>query len=291
MAKSKPAAKAHALLIGLNSVDPNHYEGWDGALNVCEADADSIEAIVKKKKFNKVTKLLTKSATRKKVIAALDAAAKALKSGDLFLVYYSGHGGNEIPDTNKDEDDEWHDQFDETWCLYDAQLIDDELFNHWKKFKPGVKILLISDSCFSGDIAKVFRKTLKYPSKAMPKRNGIETYEKHKKFYDKILKKLQTPDIKAFKSTGKTSAIKATLLQISSSQEWQESLAETDKYPANSLFTAVFLELLQATDKKIENYKQLISSVKKIMPDFQSPKHQLLGSKELKILLDKPIFV
>jgi hypothetical protein len=57
------------------------------------------------------------------------------KAGDLVAIYYSGHGGNEIPDLNKDEDDPWDDRFDETWCLYDAQLIDDELYYQWKKFK------------------------------------------------------------------------------------------------------------------------------------------------------------
>ena len=31
--------KGHSLHIGLNSVDPAQYEGWDGQLAACEADA------------------------------------------------------------------------------------------------------------------------------------------------------------------------------------------------------------------------------------------------------------
>ena len=50
-------------------------------------------------------------------------AAKALKPGDLFFLTYSGHGG-QVPDVTGDEDDKQ----DETWCLYDGQLIDDELY-------------------------------------------------------------------------------------------------------------------------------------------------------------------
>lgn len=33
-------SKGYSLNIGLNAVDPNHYAGWDGELNACEADAE-----------------------------------------------------------------------------------------------------------------------------------------------------------------------------------------------------------------------------------------------------------
>src|SRR4030095_7818577 len=97
--------KGHALVIGLNGVDSNHYSGWDGALNVCEADANKIVSFLKKKKFGSVAKLLTKEATRANVISALDKMAIDAMPGDLITIYYSGHGGNEIPYFNKDEDD------------------------------------------------------------------------------------------------------------------------------------------------------------------------------------------
>jgi hypothetical protein len=34
-----------SLHIGLNSVDPNHYEGWDGTLVACENDANDMQKI------------------------------------------------------------------------------------------------------------------------------------------------------------------------------------------------------------------------------------------------------
>ena len=281
--------KGYALVIGLNEVDPGHYDGWDGALNVCEADANKIVSYLRKKKFGLVTRLLTKEATRANVISALDKMATDAKPGDLVAIYYSGHGGNEIPDFNKDEDDPWSDRFDETWCLYDAQLIDDELYYQWKKFKKGVRIIVMSDSCFSGDIAKLMILAKRGPSKAMPKKEGEKTYQKNKKFYNKIVKDLASKELKTFK-TNKKGKIVASLLQISSSQEFQTSNAETDQFPNNSLFTAVFFKIINAA-KKMKSYEQLIATLKKTMPDFQMPKEQMLGDLSLKLQLNKPFSI
>jgi len=281
--------KGHALVIGINRVDPHHYSGWDGALKVCEADANKIAAYLKKQKFGSVAKLLTKEATRANVISALDNMAAKSNAGDLVVVYYSGHGGNEIPDFNKDEDDPWSDRYDETWCLYDAQLIDDELYYQWKKFKKGVRIVVMSDSCFSGDIVKLVVLAKKGPSKAMPKKEGEKTYQKNKKFYNKLVKELASKELKTFK-TNKKGKIVASLLQISSSQEFQPSNAETAQFPSNSLFTAVLFKIIKSA-KKIKSYEQLIDTLKQSMPDFQMPKEQMLGDLSLKLQLNKPFSI
>jgi hypothetical protein len=47
---------------------------------------------------------------------------------------------------------------DETWCLYDGQLLDDELHGAWEKFQAGVRILVFSDSCHSGTVLKMKKK-------------------------------------------------------------------------------------------------------------------------------------
>lgn len=142
-------AKGIALTIGLNSVDPKHYGGWSGKLNACEADAEDMADIAKDKGFQ-VKTLLTKTATRGRLVKEVTAAAKALKSGDIFLLSYSGHGG-QLPDLNSDEDD----SEDETWCLFDGELIDDELYKLWTRFAAGVRILVFSDSCHSGTVTKL----------------------------------------------------------------------------------------------------------------------------------------
>ena len=38
-------AQGISLHIGLNSVDPGHYQGWDGKLNACEFDAKDMTKI------------------------------------------------------------------------------------------------------------------------------------------------------------------------------------------------------------------------------------------------------
>jgi hypothetical protein len=67
-----------------------------------------------------------------------------------LLLTYSGHGG-QIPDVNGDEAD----QQDETWVLFDRELIDDELYQLWSQFAAGVRIFMLSDSCHSGTVARM----------------------------------------------------------------------------------------------------------------------------------------
>jgi hypothetical protein len=79
-------------------------------------------------------------------------------------------------------------------------------------------------------------------------------------------------------------------LQISSSQELQPSNAETDEFPNNSLFTAVFLKIIKSA-KNTKSYEQLIAALKKSMPDFQMPQEQMLGDLSLKLQLNKPFSI
>jgi hypothetical protein len=140
--------KGYALAIGLNRVDPAQYNGWDGALTGCEPDANDMADIARGQGFE-TTVLLTEDAKRDAVLAKLKGYAEKLESGDLLVVSYSGHGGN-VPDQNGDESD----LLDETWILYDGQLLDDELAQAWSRFREGVRILLLSDSCHSGTVLK-----------------------------------------------------------------------------------------------------------------------------------------
>jgi hypothetical protein len=138
-----------ALTIGLNAVDPRHYGGWSGKLTACEADAEDMAAIATSRGFG-VTTLMTKAATRQRVKTEISRAAESLEPGDIFMLNYSGHGG-QLPDRNSDEPDAQ----DETWCLYDAQLVDDELYALFESFARGVRILVFSDSCQSGSVVKL----------------------------------------------------------------------------------------------------------------------------------------
>ncbi len=146
-------AKGVSLHVGLNNVDPAAYEGWDGPLTACEFDAEDMAALAKAVGYEPKM-LLTTAATRKAVIGAIQAAAKGMKAGDIFLMTYSGHGG-QVPDFNGDEALERADDFqDETLCLFDGQLVDDELYALWAGFPAGSRVLVISDCCHSGSNIK-----------------------------------------------------------------------------------------------------------------------------------------
>src|SRR4051794_6753838 len=100
---------AISLHIGLNQVDPAHYSSA-GTLRGCEADARDMKQVADQTGFNSAV-LLTREATVSNVIRGISRAAELLGDGDIFLLTYSGHGG-QVDDKNGDEDD----HLDETWC-------------------------------------------------------------------------------------------------------------------------------------------------------------------------------
>ena len=138
--------RSHALLVGLNSVDSATHAGWDGKNGCygCELDVDNIAAILRQMGYSPSI-LKTAAATSTTVLHGLRSAAQVLKEGDIFVLYYAGHGGRQ-PDYNNDE----RDGHDETLVLYDRDVVDDELAEIWGFFRSGVRIVMISDSCNSG---------------------------------------------------------------------------------------------------------------------------------------------
>ena len=79
----------------------------------------------------------------------LSAAARALEPRQTLLVTFSGHGSR-VPDANGDERDKW----DETWCLHDADLVDDQLTEIWRLAAAGSRVLVVSESCFGGGVGR-----------------------------------------------------------------------------------------------------------------------------------------
>jgi hypothetical protein len=146
---TKPAKMAKrrglSLHVGLNTIDPKHY-GDDGTLSGCIADAEAMQGIARAKGFDVMGLLTDGQGKRNAVTKAIREAAAALKPGDIFLYTYAGHG-SQLPDLNADEKD---DRLDETWCLFDGMFLDDEAYELWTRFREGVRVLVILDSCHSG---------------------------------------------------------------------------------------------------------------------------------------------
>lgn len=147
---SRVSAKGFVLSIGLSALDPNHYGTNIQTLSGPEQDASDMLDTATKSLQCKGQILLNKKATRSAVFNSIQLASSDLVSNDIFIVFFSGHGG-EIPDSKADAKN----GMDQTWCLFDAQLLDRELYSQWATFREGVRIVVISDSCHSEGISKL----------------------------------------------------------------------------------------------------------------------------------------
>jgi hypothetical protein len=148
-----PAGKAAtglSLHIGLNRVDNAAYGFPVPDLSGCINDANDMQDLARSKGFL-TRRLLDGEATSAAVVSAIEQAAERLQSGDIFWISYSGHG-SQIPDPIPDPSET--DERSETWVLSNRQLIDNELFALWGRFRRGVRILIISDSCHSGTVSR-----------------------------------------------------------------------------------------------------------------------------------------
>jgi hypothetical protein len=262
-------ARGVSLHIGLNNVDPSQYDGWDGQLAACEFDANDMQTIATSAGFTP-TILLTQEATAQAVTDRIQSVAGELESGDIFFVTYSGHGG-QVPDKNNEDED---DRSDETWVLFDRQLIDDELYALWKTFKPGVRILVLSDSCHSGSVTKdidgdvpdvvataekAAQQSPRY--RALPRDKMMSTYAQHAALYDGIQESLPN-------SKQSADEFGATVVLISGCQDDQLS---RDGFK-NGRFTE---ELLNVWDDGAwkGNYAAFHEKIRAGMPDDQQPNY------------------
>jgi metacaspase-1 len=265
-----------SLHIGLNAVDPKEYSGWDGQLTACEFDANDMQALAKKQGFTKVTKRLTKRATRNRVLADIKAAATKLKRNDIFFLTYSGHGG-QVPNTGNDFEP---DGFDETWCLYDGELIDDELYAALNQFAVGVRIFVLSDSCHSGTVLRAahFSALGVTPvrPRMMPRDVALRVYMEHEKFYDNLQQRGADPRTR----------MRATAVLISGCQDNQTS-ADGDR---NGLFTETLLAVWK--NRKFKgDYRGFHTSIVKLMPPTQTPNYFTIGPANHAFEKQKPFTV
>lgn len=284
--KSKKPARALSLHIGLNTVSAAAYEGWTGPLAACENDANDLAALARKQGMQP-TVLLTKKATRVSTLRQLRSAAKTLRKGDLFFLTFSGHGG-QVRDVTGDEADKQ----DETWCLYDSQLIDDELYFELSRFAAGVRVLVLSDSCHSGTVTRArlpeTAGAFGARSKMMPPEVGRRVYAQHQRFYDKLQSdlaqsagKTEVADPDAVLSnlsvtSGRVNAIvrkfKAAVILISGCQDNQTSM-DGDH---NGAFTGQLLQVWNL-GAYTGSYAAFHAAIRAGLPSTQTPNLYLLG--------------
>jgi hypothetical protein len=273
-----------SLHIGLNSVDPVAYSGWSGPLAACEFDGRDLATLATSQGMTP-TVLLTRQATRAEVLESIRAAARQLKSGDLFFMSYSGHGG-QVDDVSGEEDD----KLDETWCLYDGQLIDDELYLELSRFARGVRVLVLSDSCHSGTMTRAMPAAGAGPGprpRLMPPDIARRVYAENKDFYDALQHRVMKASASAAsldpdtalaqvavssRLTNLAAKCKAGVILISGCQDNQTSM-DGDH---NGAFTEQLLTVWNNGAYR-GNYVRFHAAIRSRMPPTQSPNLFQLG--------------
>jgi len=137
-----------ALCIGINNYPGTHMD-----LQGCVNDANDWADCLGARGFG-VSKLLDDQATKAAMVAALSNLISKASKNDSLVITFSGHGSYQ-PDTDGDEAD----GLDEALCPYDLQtkgaaLTDDEIKTLFAARKPGVRLVLIADSCHSGTVTR-----------------------------------------------------------------------------------------------------------------------------------------
>lgn len=248
-----------SLHLGLNTIDPNNYNGQYQPLRNAENDARFYADLAKQKGFNS-TLFIGNEATSNNLIDYLKDYAGKLNAGDTCFISYSGHGSR-VDDLNKDEDD----GFDEVLVLYDRLFIDDEFQLLWAKFRPGVRIFFINDSCYNGTVSKFLNLNKKAIEVLFPEHvlRGVDynqtkiDFEKNLSFY------------KSIKLAGISEKAPCSIIHIGSCQDNQlsDDGSITDK---NGKFTGAVRALLQENNEGF-SYRSFFDKVKAQMPPWQTP--------------------
>lgn len=300
-------AKGISIHIGLNYIDEDYY-GTNGELFGCINDANDMKGIATKLGYSSSEVLIDEDATKANVVSAICSAASSMAGGDTLLLTYSGHG-SQVDDVDSDETD----AMDETWCLYDQMLIDDELRQMWSQFKAGTRIFMLSDSCHSGTVARmlIMKELAKLEPvtrsfllrrqlpKASPKDQIAEAAQTLDAVPDPVFRLLPLSarehvrsvhggelDAAQYLSGGARAVIQTTLIQISGCQDYQTSL---DGH-GNGLFTEK-LKAIWNNGGFSGGYRKLHQEIVKLMPATQTPNYDVVGAANAGFEAAKPFTI
>jgi metacaspase-1 len=240
----------YSLHIGLNRVDPAHYAGWVGPLASCEADMQAMAALCGAAGFQS-SSLATVQATREAVYAAIRGAQTAVRSGDTFVLTYAGHGG-QVPDIRGGRDT---DGKNETWCLFNGQFLDDELYALWNGFAAGSRVVVVSDSCHSATMHQFIPEAPTAPgpgheARLIPPDVAVETWNENEPFFANL-----------YASTPVRAAASCSGVMIGAAKDDEVSWGDEDQ----GLFTRALLQTW-AGGAFIGSYRSLTETARQQTP-------------------------
>jgi hypothetical protein len=134
--------RVFAVMVGISD-----YQGEGNDLPLTDEDATKLEQTLRSQGLlNPASVTLTNAeGTLAGVRRAFASVAAQAGPDDVFLFFYSGHGGQERGQTSATEPD----GMDETLTLYDGDLTDDELGRLFGTVRARLSLAVL-DSCFSG---------------------------------------------------------------------------------------------------------------------------------------------
>lgn len=272
---------ARSLHLGAARVDPAHYQGWNPLLQGAEKDATAMAALAEAAGFD-ATALVGAAATTDRFHEHLHKATDELGNGDIFLLTFSGCGG-EIPDSNSDEADAANRE--RCWVLYDRQLAADEWMVRIQSFATGVRVIVIADAGFAGTVTRAIPSDLLAAGpardalrpKCLPDRQAAKVYRANASLYRKI---------QAGSPSEHRTPVRASVLILSAAQDNQVAL---DGEP-HSLFTDALLRVwnhgrFQGT------YKKFRDTIAARLPPTQTPSLVTRGKSDPAFLAQKPFAV
>ncbi|HEX6043116.1 MAG TPA: caspase family protein [Pyrinomonadaceae bacterium] len=250
----------------------------------CVNDAMEMALIAEEHGFEGREVIANSQATFSYVTNKIKDAATRLSAGDIFFFTFSGHGSY-MPDEDFDETD----YRDETLVLHDLMLSDDVLARDlWPRFAAGVRILMVSDSCFSGTVSQ----RIAPPKSDRNEENaGVETRRiaddrdtRIPKVRSGMLKMIPNEDRlrhlarnkdlyeKMFRDLPEKPVVTATVLLFAACED---SDTTADGFP-NSVFTQTVLDVVRRRSPPT-SYTQLRTDVAALLVSTQVPQLTVFG--------------
>lgn len=264
------AQQRHALLVGIENYPKERLPG-------CLSDVRSFGEVLSGKygfARENVRVVTDGQATRTGILSALGQSLGRVKRGDLFVFYYTGHG-TVFPDQYSESRDETQvitpigssgplpaGRYDSALVPVDAHLetsgkpwgnliLDDELYVIFARFAAaGCQIVFVSDSCYSGSLARDLGDEDSHPKYLPPDALG-KNWSRSSAATAPALSHLAAQD--------KAPEYQGRVLVFGSSSDTQTSIA-TKK---GSLFTLALTSVLQAQPRIA--YQQLHRQVRDLV--------------------------
>ena len=128
------------LTFGFNRVDPAYWNGWDGALGGCERDANDVAKACAGAAEREIITAPTLGPSE--LLRKIQGLAARCHAGDRVVLWYSGHGGNDLAGDPNEPQSEY-------LVLPRGPLPEWQLQEALRDLPTGVDVLFGIDACHS----------------------------------------------------------------------------------------------------------------------------------------------